>query len=237
MFDLGISDYDKALYLDAARLCGSWLVNTQNTPGHSWGNIIPAEQSADYGRFNEKSEQCRNYRRPAGVWLTGIYIAGLLDMMKTPVLGRGQFHNAVKLGTRYLKSLQCFDSRWEKAVGGFHETVPGCSYSAPRDAATGCMGLIALYLDTGDEEYLERSLAFAQWYSTHGSDNDGYPWDDYDLEKGEGTSRLRGDWQAGAGSGPIASPRKGVARTVQAAVRPAAGAGGGPPAGGSPPPH
>jgi uncharacterized protein YyaL (SSP411 family) len=113
------------------------------------------------------------------------------------VLDKHLYEDAVKLGARYLKSLQCFDARWPKAIGGFHEVYPGHEYSAPRDAATGACALLALHLETGEKEYLDRALAFAEWYSTHGSDQDGYPWDDFDLAAGSGTSRKRGDWQAG----------------------------------------
>lgn len=197
MYDLRLSNYDKAMYLDSARLCALWISNNQNIADHPWGSVIPAEQSADYGRFIEKVHMSRSYCRPAGVWLTGIYLSALIDMQATPVLDSGQFVDAISYGQKYLKSLQCFDCRWPGAIGGFHETKPGCPYSAPRDAASGALGLIALYQYTGDEEYSQRSVAFAEWYSSTGSDSDGYPWDDFDLSAGEGTSRVRGDWQSG----------------------------------------
>jgi hypothetical protein len=196
MWDLKLTDPEKARFLDAARLAGAWMVNGQHTPERPWG-AVSARGAADLGRFIEKACPSRDYIRPAGVWLHGIYLAGLLDLQNTPVLDKGLYRTAVELGARFLRSLQCFDRRWPKAVGGFHEMYPGHEYSAPRDAATGAMGLLALYLHTGEAEYLDRSVRFAEWYSTHGSDPDGYPWDDYNLEAGEGTSRLRGDWQAG----------------------------------------
>jgi hypothetical protein len=196
VYDLKLTDYEKAEFLEAARLCGQWLVNCQNTPEKPWGGYH-VKDSADCGRFLEKTNLCRDYRKPAGVWLTALYLAGLTDLLKAPVLDRGLYENAIDLGARYLKSLQCFDVRWPRAVGGFHEVVPGHDYSAPRDAASGSFGLVALYLHTGEHEYLDRAVRFAEWYSTHGSDADGYPWDDFCLATGEGTSRLRGDWQAG----------------------------------------
>ena len=33
----------------------------------------------------------------------------------------------------------------------------------------------------------------------HGADADGYPWCDYELDRGVGTTTRRGDWQAGGG--------------------------------------
>ncbi|MCG3179766.1 MAG: hypothetical protein BIFFINMI_02109 [Phycisphaerae bacterium] len=199
MFDLQLSDSEKAQFLEAARLCGYWLVNSQNTPERPWGNYNVAD-SIDAGRFIEKCCPSRNYVKPVGVWLTGLYLAGLADLMAAPVLDRQLYARAVELGSKYLLALQCFDSRWPRGIGGFHELYPGHSYSAPRDAATGAMGLIALHLLTGEKSHLDRAVRFGQWYSTFGSDDEGYPWDDFDLAAGLGTtSNVRGDWQAGGG--------------------------------------
>ncbi|MDD4889380.1 MAG: hypothetical protein PHU85_05580 [Phycisphaerae bacterium] len=195
---LQLSPHQKAEFLEAARLAGYWFVNTQNTPARPWGPVCPRD-SADLGRFLEKTCPARDYRLTAGVWLQGITLAGLADLVNAPVLDKHLYRDAIDLGTRFLRSLQCFDVRWPRAIGGFHEVRPGEAYSAPRDAATGAMGLIALHRHTGQAEYLDRAIRFAEWYSTHGSDADGYPWDDFDLAKGEGVSRLRGDWQAGGG--------------------------------------
>lgn len=196
MFDLQLSSSEKAEFLEAARLAGYWLVNSQYTLERPWGQFY-AEDSADHGRFLEKTCPSRDYRKPAGVWLTGVYLCGLCELVKAPVLDKHLYEKAIKLGARYLKTLQCFDSRWPKAIGGFHEIYPGHTYSAPRDAATGAFALLSMYLKTGEKELLERALQFGEWYSTSGSDNEGYPWDDFDLPSGIGTSNKRGDWQSG----------------------------------------
>jgi hypothetical protein len=196
MADLGLHDCEKAQFLAAARFCGDWLANGQNTQKRPWWPYR-VDQSADEGRFMEKVCLAKDARMPAGVWLTGIYLAGLADLQKTPVLYRGSYGYAIEQGVRFLKSLQCFDERWPKAKGGFYEFRPGHEHSAPRDAATGTMGLIALHQYNGDEDCLERAIRFAEWYSTDGSDPDAYPWDDYYLDKGEGISKQQGDWQAG----------------------------------------
>lgn len=196
MYDLKLSASEKAEFLEAARLCGYWLVNSQNTPERPWAPYYMPD-SADRGRFLEKCCPSRNYPRPAGVWLTGIYLCGLIDLKKAPVLDKHLYEKAVAEGARYLKSLQCFDVRWPRAIGGFHEVFPGAPYSAPRDAASGAYALGPLYVETGEKEYLDRAVRFGEWYSTHGSDPDGYPWDDFDLAAGKGTSHKRGDWQAG----------------------------------------
>lgn len=195
-YDLKLTAPEKAEFLEAARLAGDWMVRSQNAPPRPW-SVCVVEESADLGRFIEKETVCGTRRKPAGVWLTGAYLAGLSALARTPVLNRDACREAVLLGARYLKSLQCFDVRYPAAIGGFHEIRPGDPHSAPRDAATGTMGLIALYRETGELEYLDRAVRFAEWYASHGSDRDGYPWDDYDLVAGQGSSRLRGDWQAG----------------------------------------
>jgi hypothetical protein len=195
-YDLKLSDPERAAFLDAARLCGYWVAHSQSTPQRPWGPIVH-DDSADAYRFIEKYAPASGRLKPAGVWLTGLYICGLLELSRAPGLDRSLFDAAARQGARYLKSVQCFDLRWPGAIGGFHEVYPGHAYSAPRDAATGAMGLIALYRATGEDEYLDRAVRFGQWYGTHGSDKDGYPWDDYDLEAGRGESKKRGDWQAG----------------------------------------
>lgn len=193
---VSLQPYKSAEFLEAARLGCYWLANSQNTTARPWGAVNPRD-SGDQGRFIEKCCPSRDYRVAAGVWLQGISLCNLVDILGTPVLDTQIYRDALEHGARFLRSLQCFDVRWPKAIGGFHETRPGDPYSAPRDAATGCMGLIALYRHTKDAEYLDRAVRFAEWYSTHGSDADGFPWDDYKLQTGEGTSNLRGDWQAG----------------------------------------
>ena len=46
MYDLKLSDTEKAEFLEAARLCGYWLVNCQNTPERPWGGYYVPD-SAD----------------------------------------------------------------------------------------------------------------------------------------------------------------------------------------------
>ncbi len=201
MYDLQLTDSEKARFLEAARLCGAWLVNCQNTNKRPWGSYR-VRLSVDLGRYMEKAIPAAGDYAPVGVWLTGLYLAGLTSLAATPVIDRKAFAASAELGVDYLLRLQCWDSRWDKAIGGFHEMYPGHDYSAPRDAATGAMGLIAMHLHTGDADYLDRAIRFAEWYSTFGSDPDGYPWDDFNLATGTGThgpnnSGVRGDWQAG----------------------------------------
>jgi len=189
-----LKPWDQAEYLEAAKLVGLWMANSQCTPEHPWAQMT---DSADAGRFMEKYRLYKGVVRPAGVWLQGLSITGLLYLAKSPVLDRDQFRAAALMGGRYLASLQCFDPRWPHAHGALRETTPQRPYSAPRDGATGGFALVTLYRETGDDEWLWRARLFADWYMTHGSDADGYPYDDFDLATGEGLQPLKGDWQAG----------------------------------------
>lgn len=192
MFNL--KPWERAEFLEAAKLVGLWLVNSQCTKEHPWAKMT---DSADVGRFIEKYKPHQKMIRPAGVWLQGLSITGLLYLAKSPVLDAGQFRRAALAGADYLASLQCFDPRWPHAHGALRETTPQLAYSAPRDGATGAFALVALFRETGDEEWLWRARLFADWYMTHGSDPDGYPYDDFDLATGQGQQPRRGDWQAG----------------------------------------
>jgi len=195
--NLKLGHAEKAEFLEAARLAASWLANTQQTPAHNaWGRVH-AKYSADKGRLMEKCVPSRDFYMPAHIWVHAIGLMGLLDMARTPVTDLDLYSEAARRAAEYLARSQCYSVLWPRAIGGFHECGPGDPYSAPRDGATACMGLIALYRSTGNRAWLDNAVRFAQWYSTHGSDSDGYPWDDYSLEKGEGTSKIRGDWQAG----------------------------------------
>ena len=65
------------------------------------------------------------------------------------------------------------------------------------------MGLIAMYRETGEEDYLERAKLFAKWYHDFGSNKEGWPYSNYDLINGKSLDReeswVPGDWQAGGG--------------------------------------
>ena len=64
-YDLGLADHEKAEFLEAARLCGYWLVNCQNTEKRPWGDMH-FRTSADLGRFIEKCCPSREHRPAAG---------------------------------------------------------------------------------------------------------------------------------------------------------------------------
>jgi uncharacterized protein YyaL (SSP411 family) len=120
--------------------------------------------------------------------------------------------DAAILGGRYLLSLQYGNAQDKENFGGLAEHVPGDKYSYPRDAATGGMGLCALYRMTGEKKYVEAAIRFAEWYRKYASDKSGWPYMSFDFEEKAGTNLLapdatekdkkpveapKSDWQAG----------------------------------------
>ncbi|MDD1713563.1 MAG: hypothetical protein LUQ69_10400 [Methanoregulaceae archaeon] len=197
-YDFGLKDWEKAEFLEAARLAGAWFVNTQHSPQRPWGPVR-ASDSADNGRYIEKCRPSRDLIAPAAIWIHGIATFAMLDLSKTPVIQPSSYRDSALLAAKYLAACNCVNADWPKGRYGFHEFFPGDAYSAPRDGASAAMACVALFRHTGESSWLTRAIRFADWYATHGSDADGFPWDDYDLEKGQGVSKLRGDWQAGGG--------------------------------------
>ncbi|MBL8028462.1 MAG: hypothetical protein JNL74_18705 [Fibrobacteres bacterium] len=192
------SNAEKALLIESARLAGDWFVNTQNSTSQSWG-CVRAIDSADRGRYLEKVHPARSPHWPAAIWIQGIATFSLLNLKQLNIPQMERYEKSAVEAARYLASCQCFNKNWPDGIGGFHEFFPNDSYSAPRDAASAAIACLSLYRHTHDFTWLNRAESFATWYSTKGCDSDGYPWDDFDLQKGKGISNLRGDWQAGGG--------------------------------------
>lgn len=195
-------------FLQHAKQAAAWFEANQNTEEHPWGGI---QDSADLGRFVYEYRLPGFKARGNGVWGQATAIMGLLALHKRT--NEGHYHHNATLAGDYLCSLQWLDPRVPESVGGFREHSPLTKWSYPRDAATGVFGLMALFKHTGDEEYLQRSRMFADWWLEHGTDEDNWPFVSFNLAKGKGTNRrqsvtgeegegepfVAGDWQAGAG--------------------------------------
>ncbi|MCG3180534.1 MAG: hypothetical protein BIFFINMI_02896 [Phycisphaerae bacterium] len=197
--------------MESARLAGQWYLNNQNTEEHPWGGM---HESADEGRFMYEYFKHTGWCRGMGVWGQALAIMGLMSLSKAS--GSSKMRDAAILAGEYLKSLQIINPSNAACHGGFREHTPQTQWSFPRDAATGGMGLCCLYKETGNEEYLERARAFAEWYHRYGSDEGGWPWNFFSFKTGRGgmtqegaeiageetdkdKKRVKGDWQAGGG--------------------------------------
>ncbi|MCL2639861.1 MAG: hypothetical protein FWD53_03355 [Phycisphaerales bacterium] len=185
--------------LDSLRLAGEWYVNTQNTEENPWGGV---HDSADLGRLIYEYYPARKWCRGMGVWGQAVAIMGLYSAGRMTRHESFDFKKTAQLAAGYLKTLQIINPARPEVHGAIFEHTPQSAHSFPRDGATGGMGFIAMYRETGEEEYLERAKLFAKWYHDYGSDKNGWPYGDYDLIKGEPKSLGRyvhGDWQAGGG--------------------------------------
>ena len=195
-------------FLHHAIQAGQWYLANQNTDERPWGGVL---NSADRGRFVYEYRLPGFVARGNGVWGQATGLMGLLALYHRT--GEDRFHKSALLAGDYLMSLQWLDARVPQSLGGFREHTPQTPWSYPRDAATGVFGLLALYRETGHEEYLERGRLFADWWLKYGTDENNWPYIAFDLVHGKGTNRkqlvpgqedqgeeyIPGDWQAGAG--------------------------------------
>ena len=191
--------------IESANLAGRWHTNNQNNAKHPWGGV---RNSADNGRFLYEYFPSTGVCGGGGVWTTATAIMGLLTISRKLLDMQGggeEFREPAIQAGEYLKTLQILDKSVEPNYGGFREVTPQTPSSYPRDAATGAMALIALYRETGEEDYLRRAQIFAEWYHRYGSDENGWPYYAFDFKTGKGERGKTGhvplipyqDWQGG----------------------------------------
>ncbi len=199
----------KQVFLHHAALAGHWYCNNQNTNQQPWGGIA---DSADLGRFVYEYALHRRSARGMGVWGQAMAVMNLLDLARAAPRDGARFREAARLGADYLKTLQVTDFRLPAAIGAFREHTPQTPTSYPRDAATGGFGLCRLYQETQAPEWLERARLFADWWIDHGTDEQGWPFITFHIDRQQGHNRamqvageddggkeyVKGDWQAGA---------------------------------------
>jgi len=188
----------EAQLLESATLAGKWHIDNQNNEKHPWGGV---HSSADNGRFLYEYFPATGSGHGGVVWTQATAIMGLLTMFHGLRYVGWEFREPAILAGEYLKTLQILDKGKETNYGAFRETTPQTSYGYPRDAATGGMGLIALYRETGEEDYLQRAMIFAEWYHRYGSNEKGWPHYQFIFKTGKGgkpsPETPDADWQGG----------------------------------------
>jgi len=187
---------ERAEYLNSAGLAAEWYMTNQNSDEHPWGIV---RDSADHGRFVYEYYPTRKRARGNGVWGQAVAIMGLLGLhVRT---GSDLYKQSALMAAEYLRTLQIWDPTQPQVHGAFREHVPQDTWGYPRDGATGAMGLLALHKATGEEEDLDRTRAFADWYLANALDQDGWPcWTyHYDTRQADWTEpKAKGVWQAGS---------------------------------------
>lgn len=132
---------------------GNWLVNNQicDTLDANCGRFA-AEVIVPEKRVSEWSTN----------WTTGMGILSLVLLHKHT--GDGKWLAAALRAAKYLESLQVLGTRDARINGLFREIMPQTDWCHPRDALTAAWGLLQLGQHTGNQEYIERALIFADWF-------------------------------------------------------------------------
>lgn len=132
------------------------------------------EYIADCGRFPLLYDTCENSIECLSTnWETGIMIEVLLSAYK--YFNNGKYLDSAKYAVEYLKSLQFFVPWNERLHGVFCEITPQTLWAHPRDALTAAWALLDFSQIANNQDTLERSLLYAEWFCKVGIEQ-GYPY-------------------------------------------------------------
>jgi hypothetical protein len=106
-------------------------------------------------------------------WSGAFGIMGLLASAKA--FDNKRYENAALHLGRYLKTLQIFSPFLKRHYGAIREITPQTPWCYTRDALSTAWSFIELFSWTGDQEYLERAILWAEWFLKNGMDDEGWP--------------------------------------------------------------
>lgn len=152
---------DTALY-DRALMIGDWMLRNQ----------VKNPFDANCGRGIDLYDARRDYLYMTANWTSGILCACFCALYRRT--GERRWLDAAERAGRYIMSLQVLDPRKKAYFGLFRELTPQSVECAPRDSVSAAWGLVWLYNTTGNREYLERALLFAEWHLSYAM-IDGWP--------------------------------------------------------------
>jgi len=169
-------------YLKRATLLADWFVANQVTKGGF----------ADRGRFANcafvgKKEYPLVF---SSNWTTGMTCISLL--MTWQRTKEEKYLKSAKLAGEYIKSLQIHDNRNKAAYGLIRETTPQSTMCHPRDSISAAWGLLHLYMNTKEKEYMYCVNLFANWFEKYAVKNNYPAWSSF-VEKGK-----KSYWQLGS---------------------------------------
>lgn len=205
------TDYQVEKYKEVAEMACRWFIRNQNSNENPWGDIT---HSADQGRYIYEYFPADQSGRGGVVWTQGLGIMAMhsSDISNSEKVFKSKEKEASAINAgQYLNTLQYYNCTFEEnnggleesLPGGFKEIIPGGGHSFPRDGATGALGYIALANMTGEQEYIDRAITFANWYKNYGCDENGWPYIDFKFHTRKGSNifgsedAVKGDWQAG----------------------------------------
>lgn len=184
---LELNDALKKEFFQAAALAADWMLNNQITGGYD----------ANKGRFlysiSIKDSKPLGY---SGNWLGGASIMAML-MMYHRTADNKYLDAAIKAGG-YLKTLQILDQRKPEWYGAFREDTPQSNWCHPRDGLTAAWGLLWLYEETKEKEYLARVELFNKWFVEQAMSKGWPSWSYYYYDKKP--DYLQGSFHGGDGA-------------------------------------
>lgn len=140
-------------------------------------NQITEDGTADKGRYLRTLTryELRNPSRTGKLstnWTTGTCVLSLLMMHEST--RKNEYLESAAAGCSYLKSLQVLDFRSKKASGMVREGTPQSEWCYPRDALTAAWAMLRYGIKSGNREYVERAVIFAEWFKSYAFKK-GYP--------------------------------------------------------------
>ena len=149
--------------LEAARGFAEWLLAVQ----------FPEDQNAaESGTFLGSSGPSNGQLRACN-WNLAFASMGLMAAYHH--FGDERYRAGALRMARYLKTLQIFSPFLKEHYGSFREMTPQTPWCFVRDAASAAWGMLELYRETGENEYLERAILWYKWFRKKGMDDKGWP--------------------------------------------------------------
>lgn len=180
--------------LDSARGFAEWLLAVQ----------LPEDQNAaESGTFLGSCGPSNGHLRACN-WNHAFAAMGLLAAYHH--FGDERYRAGAMRMVRYLKTLQIFSPFLPKHYGAFREMTPQTPWCFVRDALSAAWGMVEIYRETGEAEYLERAKLWYQWFRKNGMDEGGWPLWGVQFEPGFGgcfnpiriNNELRGAFHGGS---------------------------------------
>ncbi len=169
-----ISAKRAAKFKAAGVAAAGWYVSSQHLMTRPYWD-------ANHGRFMY-NRYLPDGRTVLGLgWTQGRGIFVLLAAWE--LTGDDRFLHTALVAGEYIKVLQIHDCpgnpRRQYAI---REEIPQSSYSAPRDATEGVLGMLFLHRATGCEDYLRRAVNYEKWFRANAWDGAGWPANWVDLQ-------------------------------------------------------
>lgn len=137
-------------------------------------NQITDKNDANCGRYLCQYDYINNKRLAYTTnWTTGVCLECML--IANRLTSNQSYIDSAQLAAEYLASLQIFSPLKENMSGAIREETPQTDWAHPRDALTAAWAMLDFSQYTDNKGYLERSIAFADWFLRVAM-KEGYPY-------------------------------------------------------------